>query len=211
VNSSLALQYYTIRLDLTEPQVLLGILLPFMMFASPSITIWVKLARRHGKKRPAFWGALGLGIVTVITYPLLPAGQIWAPIVFSAGLGGFFVSSIILFDSLVADIVDYDELRSGQHREGLYFGCWTLTTKIARAVGLATTGQMLNLIGFEEGATEQAPEVGWRLALLFGPVVGGFFIAAALVFLLMPLTDEKHKQVQRLLKKKRDKLVLEEG
>jgi GPH family glycoside/pentoside/hexuronide:cation symporter len=53
--------------------------------------------------------------------------------------------------------------------------------------------------------------VGWRLALLFGPVVGGFFIAAALVFLLMPLTDEKHKQVQRLLKKKRDKLVLEEG
>lgn len=210
VNSSLALQYYTIYLDLTEPQVLLGILVPFMLFASPSITVWVTLARRYGKKRPAFWGAFLLGIVTVFTYPLLPPGQIWAPIVFSAGLGGFLVSSIILFDSLVADIVDYDELRSGQHREGLYFGCWTLSTKISRALGLATTGQMLSFIGYKEGVTEQAPEVGWWLSMLFGPVVGCFFIGAALVFLLMPLTDAKHKQVQRLLEMKRAKLPPEE-
>lgn len=210
VNSSLALQYYTIYLQLTEPQVLLGILVPFMLFASPAITVWVTLARRHGKKKPAFWGALMLGVVTVVTYPLLPPGQLWAPIVFSAGLGGFFVSSIILFDSLVADIVDYDELRSGQHREGLYFGCWTLSTKVARALGLATTGQMLSFIGYQEGVTEQAPEVGWWLSMLFGPVVGAFFIAAALVFLLMPLTDAKHKQVQRLLAKKRAKLPPEE-
>lgn len=210
VNASLALQYYTIYLDLTEKQVLLGILMPFMLFASPSIIVWVSLARRHGKKRPAFWGAFLLGIVTVVTYPLLPPGQLWAPILFSAGLGGFLVSSIILFDSLVADIADYDELRSGYHREGLYFGCWTLATKVARAVGLATTGQMLSLIGYEAGAIEQPPEVAWRLAMLFGPVVGGFFIVASLVFLWMPLTDEKHRQVQRLLKIKRERLTVEE-
>lgn len=209
VNASLALQYYTIYLNLTEPQVLLGILVPFMIFASPAIIAWVSLARRFGKKRPAFWGAFLLGWVTVITYPLLPPGQLWAPIVFSAGIGGFLVSSIILFDSLVADIADYDELRSGQHREGLYFGCWTLATKIARAIGLATTGQMLSLIGYQAGAMEQPPEVAWRLAMLFGPVVGGFFIVASLVFLLMPLTDEKHRQVQRLLRRKRSRHPVE--
>jgi len=205
VNASLALQYYTLFLDLTEPQVLLGILVPFVLFASPSIIVWVLLARRFGKKRPAFWGALLLGLFTVFTYPLLPAGVLWAPIVFSAGIGGFLVSSIILFDSLVADIADYDELRSGQHREGLYFGVWTLATKVARAVGLATTGQMLAMIGYQEGAAEQAPEVAWRLSMLFGPLVGVFFMAAAAVFMLMPLTDAKHKQVQRLLHKQRER------
>ncbi|MFM1919929.1 MAG: hypothetical protein RLZZ303_1563, partial [Candidatus Hydrogenedentota bacterium] len=123
--------------------------------------------------------------------------------------GGFLVSSIILFDSLVADIADYDELRSGQHREGLYFGCWTLATKIARAIGLATTGQMLSMIGYQAGATEQPPEVAWRLSMLFGPVVGGFFIVASLVFLFMPLTDEKHRQVQRLLRQKRSRHPVE--
>ncbi|MBI1321466.1 MAG: MFS transporter [Candidatus Hydrogenedens sp.] len=211
INASLALQYYTAYLHLTEPQVLLGILVPFVLFASPSIVVWVLLARRFGKKRPAFWGALLLGLFTVVTYPLLPAGVLWAPIVFSAGFGGFLVSSIILFDSLVADIADYDELRSGLHREGLYFGVWTLATKASRALGLAATGQMLGLIGYQEGVEEQSAAVAWRLALLFGPVVGACFMAAAVVFLLMPLTGAKHKQVQRLLHRRREKLLARES
>jgi GPH family glycoside/pentoside/hexuronide:cation symporter len=56
-----------------------------------------------------------------------------------------------------------------------------------------------------EGAETQAPEVGFRIAMLFGPVVGGCFIVAAIIFTFMPLTDEKHKRVQRLLERKRAK------
>jgi GPH family glycoside/pentoside/hexuronide:cation symporter len=78
-----------------------------------------------------------------------------------------------------------------------------LSTKVARALGLAATGQMLRFIGYQEGAAVQTPELGPRLALLFGPVVGTCFIAAAVVFLFMPLTKERHGRIQALLLRRR--------
>ena len=32
-----------------------------------------------------------------------------------------------LIESMVADVVDYDEVKTGLHREGLYFGLWRMS------------------------------------------------------------------------------------
>lgn len=203
INASLALYYYKIHLRLSETQIVSQILLVFIVVLSLSIAIWVWISRKWGKKWPAFLGAMFLGVSTIVIYPLLPRGHVLPPILFSSVLGGFAVGSIVLFESLVADVVDYDELRTGDQREGLYFGAWTMVTKISRAIGLALTGILLNAIGFQETAVMQPAGTGWRIALLYGPVVGAFFIVAALVFLVMPLTDERHRRIQRLLLLKR--------
>lgn len=202
INASLALPYYTVRLGLAEQDVFLYVLVLFMFIAAPAIAVWVWLARRFGKKWPAFGGALSLGLLTSVMYLVMPAGKLWPPMLFAAGIGGFLISSAVLFDALVADIVDYDELKSGEHREGLYFGVWMLATKFARALGLAATGHLLAFTGYQEGATEQAPEVGWRLTLLFGPGVGVCFVIAAVIFMWMPLSDEKHRRIQALLERR---------
>ncbi|PKA04620.1 MFS transporter, partial [Leptospira ellisii] len=107
------------------------------------------------------------------------------------------------FDSLVADIVDYDELKTGQKREGWFFGLWKMATKTARALGLGLGGFLLGEIGYQEGSLEQIPELGFRLSILFGPVVGGLFLLGAFVFLAMPLTGERHARIQSLLLRKR--------
>lgn len=41
------------------------------------------------------------------------------------------------------------------------------------------------------------------LSLLFGPVVGAFFLAGCGVLVCMPLTDAKHRRIQRLLRRRR--------
>lgn len=211
LNASLALYYYKIRLELPETAVVLYILGGFMASISASIVFWVLISRRFGKKWPAFSGALALGILTVVAYPLFPPGNLWLPLLVASGFCGFLAGAIVLFDSLVADIVDHDELQTGDHREGLYFGCWTMATKAARALGLAITGGLLHWIGYEEGAAAQAPEVGPRIALVFGPAVGVCFIAAALVFCLMPLTTERHRRVQALLARRRARRKRDDG
>lgn len=202
INASLGLYFYTERLGLTEAQFSAQVLGVFILVILLSIGPWVVLSRRYGKKYPAFWGVMFLGAITCVSYPLMPPGQLWPPIVFASILGGATIGSVILFESLVADIVDYDELRSGQHREGLYFGCWTMSTKICRAIGLATTGALLGAIGFEPGAGPQDEAVLWRLALAFGPGVGLCFLAAGLVFLWMPLDGPTHARVQALLRRR---------
>jgi GPH family glycoside/pentoside/hexuronide:cation symporter len=59
----------------------------------------------------------------------------------------------------VADVVDHDEAIRGVHREGLYFGFWRMGSKLARALGLAVAGFLLEIIGFSPGAAEQAESV----------------------------------------------------
>lgn len=199
INASLAMHYYQVRMGFSEADTSTYIIGVLIIVITLSLPLWVWLSRRYGKKRPAFIGAILMAVLTTVGYPLLPPGQLLPSVLFASVLCGSVVASIVLFDSLVADVVDYDELKTREHREGLYFGCWLMATKVARAAGLACTGIMMSAIGYDEAATSHAPEVGFRIALLFGPGVGLCFLVAAFIFLWMPLTDARHRRVQALL------------
>ncbi len=204
LNASIALYYYEYRLELPESETVFKILLPFFFFIIASILPWVFASKRLGKKWPAFSGIFGLGLMTCIVYPLFPPGDATWPLI-AAFIGGMLGGALVLLESLVADIVDYDELKTGQNREGLYFGAWRMSTKVSRAVGILFAVALLSLIGFEREAAEQSAGTLTGLALIFGPGVGLLFIAGALLFALMPLTDRKHMQVQRILRRRRNR------
>ncbi|EOQ89762.1 transporter, major facilitator family protein [Leptospira yanagawae serovar Saopaulo str. Sao Paulo = ATCC 700523] len=200
-NSAIALYYYEYRLGLKESQVVINILLPFFLVLMVSIGFWVWISKKIGKKIPAFLGVFGLGLLTVIVYPLFPYGELRPPLI-AAFFGGIFAGSILIMDSILTDVVDYDEFKTGEKREGLYFGIWKMGVKFSQAFGIAITGFLLDMIGFQNGLTTQSQEVGFRLAMIFGPGVGFFFILGSLLFLFFPLSDAKHIQVQRILTKR---------
>ncbi|MCB1304128.1 MAG: MFS transporter [Leptospiraceae bacterium] len=200
INSTLALYYYEYRLKLPDDSVGL-ILVVFILVWSISLAFWTLLSRKAGKKYPGFAGVFLLGLATCIAYPLFPPGQLLYPMIMAV-VGGFLVGAIVLLDSLVADIVDYDELKTGQHREGLYFGFWKMAIKASRGVSMAVTGLLLSWIGFIPNQP-QSDLVSERIALLFGPGVGLFFLLAALLFLFLPFSRSIHERVQALLVRKR--------
>ncbi len=198
VNSSLALYYYEYRLGLSEKEVVLYVLGLFIIVISLSVPFWVWLSRRIGKIPAAFSGILALGVMTITAYPLFPPHDLRGPL-FAAVAGGIAVGSIVLLESLLADIVDLDELQTRRHREGLYFGVWKMGAKASRAVGLAMSGFLLSWSGAESGASA-GPEAGWRLALAFGPLVGVFFVAGAVLFAFLPYREAVHARVQKILR-----------
>ena len=202
INASVALYYYEYRLELTEQQAVVGVLLPFFLCFLASMPAWVWLSRRYGKRLPAMVGVIGLGATTAVVYPIFPVGQLAGPFAYSI-IGGALGGAIVLLDSMVADSVDYDLLKSRRNREGLYFGVWKMGTKVSRAFGLVLAGVLLDLIGFDQAAGSASPEVAQRLAWIFGPAVGALFVAAGLVLWRMPLTDGVHQRVQNLLRRRR--------
>ncbi len=202
INASTAFYYYEFTLRLPTATVVAAVLLPFVFSIMVSVPAWVWVSKRLGKKQPALWGISTLGILIAVSYPFFPAERLAGP-VFLALAGGAAVGAIVLFESLVADVTDYGELKSGKRREGVYFGVWRMGTKLARAAAIGLTGLMLDWIGFQAGAEEQTPEVAARLAWIFGPVVGGFFLLGALIFFWFPLTEKRHARVQELLRRKR--------
>jgi GPH family glycoside/pentoside/hexuronide:cation symporter len=162
------------------------------------------MSKRFGRRPTAFVGVFLLGLGTTVVYPLFPPGSLVGPVVWGL-VGGLLVGSVFLFDATVADVVDVDEARSGVHREGVFFGVWRMASKLARALGLAVTGWLLDAVGFAPGAVEQSDAATWGLALAFGPGVGVLFIAGALLWLCVPLDERVQARARAIIERRRSR------
>jgi len=114
---------------------------------------WVALARRIGKKRAwllsiaintgAFVGVFFLGPGDALIYGVL---------VFFSGIG--LGATLALPSSIQADVIDYDELLTGERREGRYIGLWSIAKKLAAAVGVGAGLSILGLAGYIPNAEQ---------------------------------------------------------
>jgi Na+/melibiose symporter-like transporter len=197
VNSAVALYYYNYYLELSDRQIQIMVAVLLVVFTI-SIIFWVRLSRTQGKNRPIVLGASLLGIATSVLYLVLPPGNFVLPLTLGAVGLGSLIGCIVLIDSLLTDVIDHDCITTGVRRSGVFFGVWRFASKLARAAAIGGTGWLLDLIGFVPNEV-QSDGVKRALALLFGPGVGLFFLAAAVLLARYRFTDRKQRQVQRIL------------
>ena len=116
-------------------------------FVVISLVTW--LSTRIGKKK-AFFGAIGLSIVGYCLKwfcynPEVPWLLLLPAPLMAFGLGGLFT----LMGSMIADVVDLDELHTHERREGMYGSIFWWVVKLGMAVALAGGGFLLNWTGFD--------------------------------------------------------------
>jgi Na+/melibiose symporter-like transporter len=171
-----------------ESQTLLAI---YFIAGLAGVPIWWFAARRWGKHR-ALQGALIYTSVTTALLLVIPPNAFWlaAPFMVVAGLaqGG----GVLLTRTLMADVVDEDELATGSRRSGLYFGLLLTTSKLGVAAGPITYA-ILGFVGFDAGAGAQnTPIALFTLSALFIGVPITLCALAALTLQNYPL-DEKRQ------------------
>ena len=123
----------------------------------------------------------------------------WPSIVTAVLIGVFTNTMPMITNSMIADVCDYDELRSGKRREGFYGAVYTSIEKSAWSVSLAFQGVLLAASGFNAALTLQAPETirYWMLALVITQPVG-FLIGIGLM-LFYPLTGTRVAEIRSVL------------
>jgi GPH family glycoside/pentoside/hexuronide:cation symporter len=114
------------------------------------------------------------------------------------GAGGWAVIPV----AITADVVDTDELETGQRREGAYFGVWTLALKLANALAAGVVGVGLELSGYAPNAV-QSPGAILGIQLLYGPIPAFFLLCGLVAFRRFPLTRARHAAVQEALARRR--------
>ena len=105
---------------------------------------------------------------------------------------------MILGPSMKADVVDVDELRTGERKEGSYFAIWNLATKAATGVAIAITGGVLQVSGFEPNV-EQTIQAEGALRGLFGALPMALHLLAALLLLGFGLGRDEHASIRRAI------------
>lgn len=166
------------------------------------IVTW--LGTRIGK-RQAFFVAIGLSMVGYTLkwfcyHPDLPWLLLVPAPLMAFGLGGLFT----LMGSMIADVVDVDELATGERREGMYGSIFWWVVKLGMAAALAGGGLLLNATGFDVeagGAQAEQTITLMRLCDAFIPV-----IASALAIWAVwsyPITEEAAGRVRAQLEARR--------
>ncbi|WP_207062291.1 MFS transporter [Motiliproteus sp. SC1-56] len=129
------------------------------------LPLWRRLARRHSQ--PRVWcSAMGLAIAAFALLPLLPADPaIYALVVLITGatLG----ADLALPHSIQAQVVRWEEAQTGRHQPALHYAGASLVIKLSLAVGVGLGPLLLNLTGWEEGATTQRESALVALAVIY--------------------------------------------
>jgi glycoside/pentoside/hexuronide:cation symporter, GPH family len=122
------------------------------------LPLWIRASRRIGKR--ASW-LIGMGTYavggTIIFFLGEGDGSIYAVLCFVTGMT--FGPTVAIPASMQADVIDYDELLTGQRREGLFMGIWSVVRKLAAALGVGVALPILAASGYQpnqpQGETTQ--------------------------------------------------------
>jgi len=111
----------------------------------------------------------------------------------------------IAISSMVADIAEENELRTGRREEGLFFAARSFAAKATTGVGTFLAGLALETIGLEAGArpADVAPSALVRLGIIFGPALMVLYLIALACVSRYQISRTGHAEHIELLAQRR--------
>jgi len=159
--------------------------------------LWLFLSRRVGKKRLwifSMWGT-ALGFLALFFIESGDDILIWIVPPLLGMAGG---CAPIVAPSIKADIIDYDEYRTGERKEGAYLAVWNFVRKSAGAVTALITGIVLQQLDFKPNQ-EQTEATKLALRALFSLTPAVCYAIGALIFAGFSFNEAEHGEVRRAL------------
>ena len=186
------LPYYLIyQLDMAATQSLVMVLMlgTLAVFLVPA----AKVAGRIGKAKTY---ALGLTIActALIVSFFLPNHQSTVIYIIAFVAGAGFSSQWVCPHSMMPDVIEYDELATGERREGIYYGMNAMAGKVTGALGSAICGWGLKLTGYVDGA-QQTGTALLGIRSMFAILPAFFLLICVPMLMRYPITRESHAKV----------------
>jgi len=174
-----------------------------MVFGLLGIPFFTTIARRFGKPN-ALATVFSLAICAFVGDwwfydPARPYLQLLACGFVAFTGAGFWT----LLGSVVADVVDCDELETGQRREGSFAACQSWITKVGIALGVGASGWILQFTGFDAKVAVQTEHSIFMIRILLSgiPVLG--LLVALVAVLRFPLTEGRMHEIRAALEARR--------
>lgn len=156
-------------------------------------------------KRQAFFvcigiSTLGYGLKWFCYDPANPWLLLLPAPLMAFGLGSLFT----LMGSMVADVCDQDELKTGERREGMYGAIFWWVVKLGMAAALAAGGFLLNATGFDVDLGGEQTERTLFLMRVFDVTVP-FFASIVALWLVASygITEPKARAIRAALEERR--------
>ncbi len=163
------------------------------------------ITRTLGKKR----GAIIMGLIAFLGSPvpvllrlldILPANG--SPFVFRFVLittmidVGLIICYQALISSMMADLVEQAQVRTGRRSEGIFFSAATFIRKMVSGLGVISAGFVLTAAHLSRGLdpTQVPPEALWRLGAFYVPMILSMWMSMIAVIAFYRLDRNSHAE-----------------
>jgi sugar (glycoside-pentoside-hexuronide) transporter len=173
----------------------------FLVSVVAALPLWLRVAKYVDKRTIFMLGAaswIGSQLFLLAANPEWP--KLWIFVGAAIGGVGYAAADMIPW-SMLGEVVDEDELRTGERREGLYFGFFTFLRKLGGAAAVALALGVLDLSGYASDRPQS--EATLTTIRVLTAVAPGVFVAlGAWVALGYPLTRARHDEILRELRRR---------
>ena len=192
-----ALAAYVFEYIVKMPELLSVFFLLYIVPALVTVPFWIRLSARFGKKN--LW-LVSMFCMAVSFSCLFFVGENDWELLFLigciAGMGAGCGN--VVGPSIKADIIDVDELQTGQRKEGAYFAVWNFVRKFAHGLMIIGAGLLLDLSGFVPNV-EQTEATKTAMSAMIGLIPGFCYLVGTIVFTRFSLDEKQWQKVRSQL------------
>jgi GPH family glycoside/pentoside/hexuronide:cation symporter len=179
---------------IVERSDLIGVVPAFFVIPSVlAIPVWVRLSHTYGKRTVWRMAAVGSCLFFAMTF-FVGAGDLTTLCALLVGAGACFGCGGAIGQSMLADVIDWDELQSGQRKEGAYAAAWGFAIKMSVGVVIVLVGIVLQVAGFQPDV-EQAASAELALRGLFAGLPVLAFGGSLLLLRWYTLDADEHARI----------------
>jgi GPH family glycoside/pentoside/hexuronide:cation symporter len=162
-----------------------------------SIPVWVFVSRRFGKRRT--WTLAMIGVALSFGATIAVHANDVALIVALLAAAGFFAGcGNPIGASMLADVIDADELATGQRKEGAYTAAFLFSFQVGGGIMILLVGVLLELSGFRPNQ-EQTQTAAWAMRGLFAGAPLLAMLSGAFLLRRYSLDAREHTRIRAAL------------
>jgi len=184
----------------TQSDLIMGTIFVTAIFALP---LWNWVARRWNKRITyiigiAFWAGVQLVIIT-----LGPTTPLAVLLVLCALAGIGVAAAHVLPWSILPDAIEWDEWKTGERHEGIFYSVVTLSHKVAASIAVPLVLLLLNTFEYQANVAIQRPRAELAIRLITGPIPAVLLGLGILCAVFYPLSRERYNQIVKELEERR--------
>lgn len=193
-------------LDLAMESAFLGTL---MLTTVLFVPFWLWLSRRTNKRSAYIAGMLFWVAMQFVIFTVQP-GETNKMLILCVLLGIGLSSAYVLPDAIFPDIIEWDELQTGRRQEGIYYGARAFIRKMAGALAVFLTLQLIGWAGYvappaDASVYTQPESVLTMIRVLVSPFGAVVLSGAVLCAWYYPLSRERHTKIRKLLAQRKER------
>jgi GPH family glycoside/pentoside/hexuronide:cation symporter len=179
----------------------------YMIFSFIFIPIFRSLSEKIGKPNVLLISIFLVLIAVSTTWWTFTPENPWLMLTNTAFIGAGYAGLWLMIPSMQVDVVDYDELKTGERREGSYASIFSWVLKLSFVIGFLISGPVIEMTGFDANLNANQKEGVYEIMRIGYIVIPVFSLIIAIILLrLFPITKHKASEIRFKLETRRGKI-----